>query len=63
MQIAFKVLATNYLNPVLVIWKKNGGSRTAIADAISRSLRALRNERSLFDLGISETKDPANLSN
>ena len=57
MQIAFKVLGDElFKSGIGDLLKRMADRMTAIADAISRSLRDLRNERSLSDLGISETK-------
>ena len=57
MQIAFKVLGDElFKSGIGDMLKRMADRMTSIADAISRSLRDLRNERSLSDLGISETK-------
>ena len=57
MQIAFKVLGDElFKSGIGDLLKRMADRMTSIADAISRSLRDLRNERSLSDLGISETK-------
>ena len=57
MQIAFKVLGDElFKSGIGDMLKRMADRMTSIADSISRALRDLRNERSLSDLGISETK-------
>lgn len=57
MQIAFKVLGDElFKSGIGDMLKRMADRMTSIADSISRALRDLRNERTLSDLGISETK-------
>ena len=57
MQIAFKVLGDElFKSGIGDMLKRMADRMTSIAESISRALRDLRNERTLSDLGISETK-------